>query len=79
MKEKLKVIVPSFALAVMSVPIFAESTAAETAMQTAMSSAGDSVTSMIMVALPIGLGLMATILAIKKGIGFFKGLVKNAG
>lgn len=82
MSNKLKVAGQALALTVISCayPLMAEETTfdATTAMSTAMGSASNEIMKMIAVALPIGLGLVASFLAIKKGIGFFKSLVNKA-
>lgn len=65
-----------------ALPLMAEENAAAfnatTAMTTAMNSASSEIMGMVAVALPIGLSLVASFLAIKKGISFFKSLVNKA-
>lgn len=46
-----------------------------TTLQTALQSVQTNVQSMIGVAMPIGLGIMGTIVAIRIGVRFFRGLV----
>ncbi len=83
MGEKMKRIVQGGLLttvSAMAFPILASEKGFNSteAMTTAMNSASNEIMGMIAVALPIGLGLVATFLAIKKGIGFFKSLVNKA-
>lgn len=46
-----------------------------TLLQTALNSVQTNVQGMIGVAMPIGLGIMGTILAVRIGVRFFRGLV----
>ena len=85
MSKKIKAIVQGGVLttvSAMALPVLAAESAksfnSTEAMTTAMNSASNEIMDMIAVALPIGLGLVATFLAIKKGIGFFKSLVNKA-
>ena len=64
-------------------PLMASESGASTfnateAMSTAMNSASSEILNMVAVALPIGLSLVASFLAIRKGISFFKSLVNKA-
>ncbi len=83
MSKKIKMATKNLVLAapvLAAMPVLAteSSFSATEAMTTAMNSASTEIMGMIAVALPIGLGLVASFLAIKKGIGFFKSLVNKA-
>lgn len=83
MKEKLSMgkVAVTYAIitgisAVSAVPAFAASTDIDAAMSEAYTSMGDSIMGNIVVALPIALGVVGSVVAIRFGVKFFKGLAK---
>lgn len=77
LKRNAKKLLVCGTLLALSVPTFADE-ATTTAMTTAMTGVKTDIMGMVLVALPIGLAVIASFMGIKKGIGFFKTLVSKA-